>query len=115
MTASSARASALAAIWEAQAEPVDLAEVGGLGWGGSVLSCFLPGPGGCARELGEPADLGAQASDEVRRTELVELPADGRGVAGRYLCGHAGWFYDPETSVPVLGPELLLKLRDALV
>lgn len=70
----------------------------------------------CAAEDFVDGEIGYDPDpDRVVEPVVDAFRADGRGVAGRYLCGHAGWFYDPSASVPVLGPELLIQLRDTIL
>ena len=64
----------------------------------------------CAGEV-----VGNPSSDRVAEPVVEAFRANGRGVKGRFIYGHTGWFWDPSTSLPVLSPEPLLRLRDAII
>jgi len=67
-----------------------------------------------------PEDFVAGRISEERSPDRVIAPIcdafreDGRAVTGSFIAGHTGCFRDPKQSLPVLMPQALLRLRDAI-
>jgi hypothetical protein len=53
--------------------------------------------------------------DRVIEPIMDAFRGNGRDVAGKFIFGHTGCFWDPTRSMGVLMPEHLLKLRDAII